>query len=290
MHHAVMLARTGSYASAAQALRMTQPALSRSIQSIEADYGVRLFDRGRGGATVTEAGADFVARAELVLLEAQALDDSMRVQREGVAGKVNFGLGPLIASASLEEALPTMLADFPSIEINVTVAGSAALMEQISANQLHFGICAGETIPPGDFDVRQLGRLPLCIMARAGHPLGAGPVTTSAAAAFPLIGGSVGRGAMQQEQEYRPQLACDNYEILRAVTLASDALWVTSPAAASKALAEGRLIRIDCPDLLAHSYEVVLVTRRRRTLPRAAILVRDRLLRVLTLHITDEQR
>ena len=144
MRHAVVLARSGSYVAAAQTLAITQPALTRSIQAIEAHYDLRLFDRGRSGAVLTDAGQEFVARAQLLLQDAQMLDEGMQEQRTGISGEVRFGLGPLIASAALPKTMPAVLAAYPAIELRITVAGGAALLEQLAANEIQFAICSHE--------------------------------------------------------------------------------------------------------------------------------------------------
>ena len=286
MRHAVVLARSGSYVAAAQALAMTQPALTRSIQAIEAHYGVRLFDRGRGGAVLTDAGQEFVTRAQVMLQDAQMLDEGMKEQRAGISGEVRFGLGPLIASAALPKAMPAILAAYPAIELRIVVTGGATLLEQLAANMIQFAICSHEIVTTSAHVVTALGRLPLWVVARAGHPLAGRRVTFEEASGFPQIGGS----AADRQQDartgedhppYRPRLICDNYEILRGITAASDALWITSPAVAAHELAEGSMIRVDCPELLDDSYEVVLVTRRRGAMSGAAQRVMDHLRTVL---------
>lgn len=284
LRYACVLARSGSYVGAAQALGVTQPALTRSIQSLEAELGLRLFDRGRGGVVPTEAGLELVAKAEQVLFEVQSIKDAVAAQRTGAAGKVRVGVGPLIASVIMEQVLPSILADFRAIELRVDIAGGAALQERIAANDLHFAICAAETVSAGEnFTITPLGSLALWLLARSGHPLGGSRVARADLAPFPLIGGS-GTGRADMPGHYRPQLVCDNFEILRAVTLASDSVWVASPAAASAALSEGRLIRVDCPEMLSGHYEVVMVARRRRTLSKAALVVQERLLAALAPH------
>lgn len=63
----VTLARLGSYHDAAEALYMTQPALTKKIQSLERMTGITLFQRGRQGAKLTEPGKQLLARAQKLL-------------------------------------------------------------------------------------------------------------------------------------------------------------------------------------------------------------------------------
>src|SRR3546814_9310124 len=61
--HAKSLADEGSFRVAAAKLGLTQPALTKSIQALEAEVGVRLFDRSRKGIAPTAAGAALLRRA-----------------------------------------------------------------------------------------------------------------------------------------------------------------------------------------------------------------------------------
>jgi DNA-binding transcriptional LysR family regulator len=76
LRHALALAEHGNFARAADACHITQPALTRSIQSLEAALGVTLFDRRRGGVEPTAFG-------RLVLDHAAGLDmGSRELERE----------------------------------------------------------------------------------------------------------------------------------------------------------------------------------------------------------------
>ncbi len=63
LHQALILARHRNFARAAEALHLTQPALSRSIAGLEAALGEKLFDRTRQGVEPTSFGRMLLARA-----------------------------------------------------------------------------------------------------------------------------------------------------------------------------------------------------------------------------------
>lgn len=283
LRHIVTLARSGSYARAAEALALTQPALSRSIQSAEAEYGVRLFDRGRSGATPTAAGRALVTEGNRLLRDARALDDAMRRIGEGAAGEVALGIGPLIASASLPAVLPGLLRDHPAIRLHIVVNGAPELLRQLARDDIDFAICARDaSLISKEHEVEVLCSLPLALLGRGRHPLAGRRVSAQEAQGFPLIGGSTNNGDDGNSHGYAPDIACDNYEILRELTLASDALWMSSPAVAHEELTNGRMVTIDCPDLVSATYEVVMATRRRRTQSPAAALVAEQFVAALS--------
>jgi DNA-binding transcriptional LysR family regulator len=64
LRHAMVLREEKTFVKAAAKLHITQPALSQSISRLEADVGLRLFDRDRSGVFLTAVGKTFMARAE----------------------------------------------------------------------------------------------------------------------------------------------------------------------------------------------------------------------------------
>jgi DNA-binding transcriptional LysR family regulator len=75
------ITRTGSFTRAAQELHISQPVLSRSIASFEARHGVRLFERGRGGAAPTTLGESVIADAAKLLRSARNFQDNLQLYR-----------------------------------------------------------------------------------------------------------------------------------------------------------------------------------------------------------------
>lgn len=278
LRHVVMLARCGSYVRAAEALALTQSALSRSIQAAEADYGVRLFDRGGSGVAPTAAGRALVEEGEQLLRDARALDDKMRRIGQGAAGEVTLGLGPLVASVSLPFAMPGLLRDHPAIRTQVIVDRASELLPQLANDEIEFAICSRGASPIGEeHEAEPICDLQPALLVRAGHPLAGRRVTEPDVRTFPVIGGTPRKQGELSPFNYVPHLACDNSEILRELTQDSDALWMSSPALAVDEIREGRMVEIDCPELFPASYEVVKITRRRRTQSPAAELVAGRL-------------
>jgi len=72
VRYVVAVAERGSFTRAAEAAFVTQPTLSAAIAALEAEIGTRLFERGRQGARLTEAGQRFLPRAKAMLREVEA--------------------------------------------------------------------------------------------------------------------------------------------------------------------------------------------------------------------------
>ena len=94
LRHLTSLAQTGSFRRSAEALFLTQPALSRSIQALEEELGQRLFDRIGWRSELTPFGREVLARAKRLITEAEHLKESAARLQTGQAGRS----GPSVSS------------------------------------------------------------------------------------------------------------------------------------------------------------------------------------------------
>ena len=88
LQHLVALADQGSFGRAAQAVHLSQPALSRSIENLEENLQARLVDRAYGSVRFTQAGELVLARARELLADAQQIARDV-LQLEGLAIGIN---------------------------------------------------------------------------------------------------------------------------------------------------------------------------------------------------------
>lgn len=111
LRHAVAVAREGSFSAAAELVHISQPALSRSIQMLEARYGMVLFERGRAGARLTLQGAEFIGIAEELLRRAASVDEQLQLVGRGRPAEVSFGIGSASAASFLPDILASLVGD-----------------------------------------------------------------------------------------------------------------------------------------------------------------------------------
>lgn len=117
----VVLAETGSVRAAGARLGRTQSAVSMQLQRLEADLGVRLFDRHARGVTPTDAGARLIARARQVL--ALLADGVAAVAGPALHGPVRLGMPEEFGQDRLPGALRAFMARHPEVELEVHCAG-----------------------------------------------------------------------------------------------------------------------------------------------------------------------
>lgn len=272
LRHIVAVADSRNFSRAAEQCCISQPALSRSIAAFEAQHGVRLFDRGRGGVRVSAAGRLVVEQARALIAAARDLEDSLSHYARGEGGDVAFGIGPLAASLILPRVSATLLTERPRLKLRATILPPGRLLGELLDDRLELFFGHAWQMESLDVEVSSAGTMPLAVLVRAGHPL-AGRVGLSMAdlAGWPVASpvdsstaGLLGAGG---------GFICDNCDILRATTLASDCLWPSSPAFVEQDIFDGRLVALDLADFPLSDSEVSIVRRRGRTLSPAAELL-----------------
>lgn len=288
LHQVMTIVRTGSISRAAEELHLTQPALSRSISALEDKYDVRIFDRGRGGATLTAAGKLIVAEAEPLLRQARSVEHNFRLYSSGEAGRIAFGMGPLIASLLLPSLSLHFLQSRPNLHVQSVVKSANVMYQDLLDDQLEIFFCVEKQIAsPPDITYEWVGEIDIALMARADHPLhqstgnqSTGNQSTDTSldhtevAAYPVLTGA--ETSMMAHSGASGSFVCDNYHILRDIALQSDAVWVSSPQLVSRELSEG-LFKI-LPVIhrsMGVSLPVYMVSREANKLTPIATAIRD---------------
>jgi DNA-binding transcriptional LysR family regulator len=171
------VAKRGSFSRAAEALALTQPAVSQQVAALERQLGARLLNRGPGGPAPTEAGALLLEHADAIaerLAQADAqLAELVAAERETLRlGAFPSALGSIVpaAIAALHEQWPDVLVE--AVEGSAQANGAA-----VAAGALHVAVCFQDaTAPrhePEGTERRELGEESMLALLPAGHPLAA---------------------------------------------------------------------------------------------------------------------
>jgi DNA-binding transcriptional LysR family regulator len=172
LEHLVAVAEAGSLAAAARRVHLSQPALTRSIQALESRVGLPLCDRGARGIKLTTTGQLVVDRARRILFESSCLDRDLLLLQQHEIGQVCFGLGPLVASIVLADAMCALQVDWPKLQIRAEVQDGLALLDAVRAEQLDFAIIEHRFIPSAtELEVRPLIVDEVACLVRPEHPL-----------------------------------------------------------------------------------------------------------------------
>jgi molybdate transport repressor ModE-like protein len=182
------VARERSFARAADALMLSQPAVSDLIKQLEQAVGVKLLDRspGRKEVRVTEPG--------LVLLRgydemAQTLTRTLHAVdtlRGPQGGLVSFGAGPCFGGFVLPRVHKTFRQRFPSITVRVGVDWNRSILESLRARTIDLAVITGRADRPGIVH-EPLGGFDVLLVGLPGHRLATGVAPFSALAGERLI-------------------------------------------------------------------------------------------------------
>jgi len=139
--HAV--ARHLSFTKAADALFMTQPAVTFQIKQLEEHFNTRLFERGHGQISLTDAGRVVLDYAERILGLSSELEARMKDMTGQVAGLLLIGSSMTIAEYLLPQVLGEFSARFAGVTPRLLVANSEQVQNQVAEHSLDVGFIEG---------------------------------------------------------------------------------------------------------------------------------------------------
>lgn len=176
---------TQSVTRAAEALHMTQPAVTRALQELEKYYGLRLFERLNRRLTVTEAGRRMYDYALHLTETFDTMEKSLRDwERQGV---LRVGASVSLGCSLLPQLARTFQEEHPGVEVRVRIANGELLRRDLLENRLDLALLEGEE-NGADLMLTPFAAGEMALIVPPGHPLArAGGATLAQAAAYPLL-------------------------------------------------------------------------------------------------------
>jgi len=269
LEHFIELAMTGSFSRAAVNLHLTQSALSKSIQSLEAELGVQLIERMGRRCTTTTAGTAMVARARNLLNEVDNLAIAARGQGE-ISGtlRVGFGAGP---GACITPGLITyFLGNYPKVQLLLRRGTAQFLMGALRDRSIDIVLIDTRSLTQSDdLLVEHVGMLDGGIICRSGHPLTLQQsVTIQDVLQYPILCTAVSDEAarmagehfgLHQDIRISTQVESEELEPLVAAAIHSDAILFAVAAAAKEQIAAGKLQVISVENPMKFSIPISMV-------------------------------
>lgn len=261
-HH---VATCGGFSRAAEALSLTQPAISDQVRKLEEEYDVLLFHREKRRVALTDAG-------QRLLAVTQRLFEAERQAAEILAETRALCSGRLRVIADSAYHLLDVLAAFrrahPRIEVAITAGNSAEVAAALGAYEAEFGVL-GEIPRAGAFEVVPLSSSPLIAFAGRGHPLAARrSMAFAEIVAAPLVlrePGSQTRRAVEAAAaarglEVRAAIEAQGREAVRELVAAGSGLGIVSRAEFGR---DDRLVPIVVSDCEIVMDEALICLRER---------------------------
>jgi DNA-binding transcriptional LysR family regulator len=286
LRYLVILARRLSYARTAEDLGISQPALTRTVQNVERQFGVRLFDRDRTGVRLTTEGRAMLDAAAVLVANAEDLEKHWERTAKGQEGVVRFGMAPLPARALLASTLLERQRMAAGVRNEVVVRSVDALWPLLVSGEIEFFVAAERQIPDTPpVRTETLGSFPLSFIVRPGHPL---LLTHDSERRFPVLVSSrialLLQTDLQKHAEGLPHVI-EDFGTLARLTAETDAIWASSIYAVADELRSGTLCELprakDAPLQEARMMLYSLERRTRSTFAKALIQVLRQEIRAL---------
>jgi DNA-binding transcriptional LysR family regulator len=167
---------------------VTQPALTKSIQRLETQLGVKLFERLPRGMALTAFGKTLLPHARRIEAECHFAEVEMQAFRGGRTGRLRVGAGPYFGAALVPAAIARLQERFPKLDVEIMVGVNDVIMPHLVDGALDLAFCRlpGEDALPSFIDRRPFFEIESRVVAGTHHPLLAVKhVTAHALAALP---------------------------------------------------------------------------------------------------------
>lgn len=251
----VSAAQTRNLGKAAIRMRVTQPAISKTLTELEDILGVKLLERNRHGTQLTRDGETFLVHAMAVLDALNAAKAAVGMEQMPQSEAVYVGALPTVAPDLLPLALVGFRRRHPHARVVVQTAANAALLQMLKAGEVDFALARmadPEMMIGLSFELLYME--PLALTVRPGHLLAAmGTVSLNEVIAYPIIVSTKGTIPRHNTESYFQSRGLKipsncietlSVSLARQITRQSDAVWFAPVGAVRSDLADGALLRL----------------------------------------------
>ena len=274
LNHLIALAEERHFGRAATRVHISQPAFSRSVQAAEAELGLQLFERGNAEVACTPAGAFFIERARKLVFENRRLERDVDLYRKRVIGDVAFGASPFSAATLLTPLIVDLRTRFPAVRSKIHINNLRYLVDCLHKEEIDFFVADTRDVPAdASFGITKIGQQRARFYVRSSHPL-ALKAGVSLAEVMEC-GLATGRLPAQAEAGMRKLLdevgslpiavECDDVQLVKRITLATDTVMVGSEGTVREELASGLLLPLQMQDFPRSYAELGIVSLRGRS-------------------------
>jgi DNA-binding transcriptional LysR family regulator len=306
LRHARAVADHASFAKAARAMHISQPALSRSIQQLERLVGSRLFERGAGRVELTDVGSMFLKQARELLSRAEDLGREVALVKGVGTGELRIGAGVYPAEMMVGEAIARLLRGVPDLRLQVVVANWSVLIGMVRKRELDLAVAETSAVAEDpELHVAPFALHQGYLLVRNGHPLlrAAKPPGLLDALAYPLVSTARlsprltapmlqavrrARGPSWRENEPLVSVACESLPMMKRVVAGTDAIGVLTLGVAAAELRAGELAVLPIVEPWLHG-RFGLIRLAHRSLPPAGETLVERLREVDAEVAAEEQ-
>lgn len=180
MHHAITLEalrvleainQKGSFAEAAKSLFKVPSALTYTINKLETDLEVELFDRSKQRASLTQAGQLLLKEGHDLLLAATRLEEQIKQVESGWETKLVIAKDTIINNQPLLEILARFCSLEKQVDITILEEALGGGWDALHSKRSDIAIGVTGELPKGQYQVESIGEIEFVFVVAQGHPL-----------------------------------------------------------------------------------------------------------------------
>lgn len=262
------VARLLSFTKAAEALHMTQPAVTFQVRQLEEYFNTRLFDRTHNKITLTDAGKNVFEYSDRIFELYGELENSIREMTGDISGALTIGASTTIAEYMLPALLGNFKAKYPEVNIHLKVSNTDGIVSMVESNVIDLGVVEA---PANNKNlVVEVCRMDqLVAIVPPEHELAKlKTVTLQELISFPFICREEGSGTREVINNYMHKLHGDEHhlninlelgspEAVKGAVEAGMGISILSRATINKELALGSLVAIQLSPVLDRPFSFV---------------------------------
>lgn len=170
LRYFVAVAENLSFRRAAEFLKTAQPSLSQQIRALEAELGVRLFERTKRQVRLTNAGAELLTGVRALIDEIDACAQRARDAQDGKRGRLLIGTSGMVMIDYLPRLVRTFRKAYPDVDVQVTILRGPDIIEAVRSRRVQLGFTSDDS-PDDALRQRKLWTVQRRLVLPSDHPL-----------------------------------------------------------------------------------------------------------------------
>ncbi|MDO5608905.1 MAG: LysR substrate-binding domain-containing protein [Capnocytophaga sp.] len=170
LQYVLAVAKYQNFTTASENSHVTQPTLSMQIQKLEEELGILIFDRSKKPIQITDIGRQIVRQAQIIVNEAERMNDIVAQQKGIIGGEFRVGIIPTVSPTLLPMFLNNFIKKYPKVDLKIEEQNTDLVIHNIENGNLDAAILATPLENPNLIE-KPLYYEPFIIYAPEGHPL-----------------------------------------------------------------------------------------------------------------------
>lgn len=284
LRYFIALAEELNFTRAAERLHISQPPLSAQIAQLEAELGVKLFERNSRKVSLTDAGAVFLHDVRLIQSRLREAAERVKHVHSGLAGRIEIGLSGSHFLGPLPQFIGKLAATHPDIDVVLNEMAPNEQLEALREQRIDISI-SRQSVEDDLLCSRLLWPDPLLVALPGGHPLAAHKKLKLAALAnerFIMLRRETSHFADQvflacAAHGFTPHVAHSVAEVPAQLNLVAAGLGIALVPASSHNNQSGSLLfrPLDEPDIQGHVHALIRKDRKKTAVETFLTLLRQ---------------